>query len=402
MSRMVKPLTDAAIRRLKPKDKEYIKSDGRGLFIRVFPHGVKTWYFSYKFNGALRRVSFGGYPALSLAYAREKAREYRSLVLRGIDPILYYKELAEKINKDMNILQLAEMWRDKRLEQGRLKASTILDSFRRVEIHILPVLGKMNIREASIKNVMPVLLPLKGSNTLYKINIALNQIFQLAEDEELIEKNPFRKIHNHFYYSEAKNQPTISPEQLPNFFKILMGANINRPTALLIEWQLLTILRPAEAVSVEWADVDFINQSLHIPAERMKGGRRSHDVPLSKQALAILEQMQVYNANRKHIFASYTAPYNKPMSSQAANVALKRMGFKGLLVSHGLRSIASTYLHELDLFSAEAVELCLSHQNKGKVRAAYDKSRKWKSRKNIMQVWGDYVEQCKIKAISSN
>ena len=87
------------------------------------------------------------------------------------------------------------------------------------------------------------------------------------------------------------------------------------------------------------------------------------------------------------------------MNSGAANVALKRMEFKGLLVAHGLRSIASTYLHELDRFSSEAIELCLSHENRGKVRAAYDKSKKWRSRQEIMQTWGDYVEECKIKAL---
>lgn len=98
--------------------------------------------------------------------------------------------------------------------------------------------------------------------------------------------------------------------------------------------------------------------------------------------------MYKYNGNRKYVFSTYTAPYTHHMSTQAANVALKRMGFKGLLVAHGLRSIASTYLHDLDIFSAEAIELCLSHENKSKVRAAYDKSKKWKSRIEIMQTWG--------------
>lgn len=169
----------------------------------------------------------------------------------------------------------------------------------------------------------------------------------------------------------------------------------------MIEWQLLTILRPAEAVQVEWMDIDWKAKALHIPAERMKGGKRPHSVPLSPQALNVLEQMKKYTFNRKYVFATYSAPYNKPMSTQAANVALKRMGFKGLLVAHGLRSIASTYLHDLDVFSSEAIELCLSHENRGKVRAAYDKSKKWRSRQEIMNVWGDYVEKCKIDAIKS-
>ena len=180
---------------------------------------------------------------------------------------------------------------------------------------------------------------------------------------------------------------------------MMQGANLEKPTALLIEWQLLSILRSSEAVSIEWADIDWDAKALHIPAERMKGGKRSHSVPLSRQALNILEQMRRYNGKRKYVFCSRIAPYNRPMNSGAANVALKRIGFKGLLVAHGLRSIASTYLHELDRFSSEAIELCLSHENRGKVRAAYDKSKKWRSRQEIMQTWGDYVEECKIKAL---
>ena len=141
---------------------------------------------------------------------------------------------------------------------------------------------------------------------------------------------------------------------------------------------------------------------LHIPAERMKGGKRPHSIPLSSQALNVLDQMRRYTGNRKYVFCSRIAPFNKPMNSGAANVALKRMGFKDLLVAHGLRSIASTYLHELDRFSSEAIELCLSHENRGKVRKAYDKSKKWKSRQAIMQCWGDYVEQCKLEAMKTN
>ena len=200
---------------------------------------------------------------------------------------------------------------------------------------------------------------------------------------------------------ETKNHPTLAPEDLPRLFKVLQGADLKKPTALLIEWQLLSILRSSEAVSIEWADIDWEAKALHIPAERMKGGKRPHSVPLSSQALRVLEQMRRYTGNRKYVFCSRVAPFNKPMNSEAANVALKRMGFKDLLVVHGLCSIASTYLHELDRFSSEAIELCLSHENRGTVRKAYDKSKKWKSHQVIMQTWGDYVETCKLEAMKA-
>ena len=400
--KMVKPLTETTLRSLKPQSKEYIKSDGNGLYIRIKPNKTKFWYFSYKFAGKEKKMSLGAYPDLSLNFAREIAQEYRGLILRNIDPAAYRQSLNNPVEeKKVTFSEMATMWRDKRLKLGKLKAQTVNEAFRRVELHLFPKIADLPIEEANYKTLALALSPLKNSNTLYKINIAINQIFRMAEDEDLIVKNPFRKIHDEFTYVETKNHPTLAPEDLPRLFRVLQGADLKKPTALLIEWQLLSILRSSEAVSIEWADIDWEAKALHIPAERMKGGKRPHSVPLSSQALHVLEQMRRYTGNRNYVFCSRVAPFNKPMNSGAANVALKRMGFKDLLVAHGLRSIASTYLHELDRFSSEAIELCLSHENRGTVRKAYDKSKKWKSRQVIMQTWGDYVETCKLEAMKA-
>lgn len=398
----VKLLTNTTLQSLKPQAKEYRKYDGNGLYIRVRPNKSKHWFFSYKFSGKEKKIFLGEYPALSLNFAREIAQEYRGLIFRNIDPQVFRKSLQNPVEeKKVTFSEMAMMWRDKRLKLGKLKAQTVNEAFRRVELHLFPKIADLPIEEANYKTLAPALSPLKNSNTLYKINIAINQIFRMAEDEDLIPKNPFRNIHDEFTYTETKNHPTLAPEELPRLFKVLQGADIKKPTALLIEWQLLSILRSSEAVSIEWADIDWEAKALHIPAERMKGGKRAHSVPLSSQAMNVLEQMRRYTGNRKYVFCSRTAPYTKPMNSGAANVALKRMGFQGLLVAHGLRSIASTYLHELDRFSSESIELCLSHETRGKVRAAYDKSKKWKSRQEIMQCWGDYVEQCKLEAMKA-
>lgn len=402
MAKLVKPLTNTTIQALKPSTKEYSKSDGRNLNIRIFPNGAKIFYFAYKWANKKKKISLGAYPTLSLALARQLAEECRTLLLQNIDPLEYRKkQQLETEEKKITFAEMATRWRDKRLKLGKLKAQTVNEAFRRVELHLFPKIADLPIDEANYETFSPALSPLKNSNTLYKINIAINQIFRMAEDENLIVKNPFRKIHDEFTYVETKNHPTITPEELPHLFKVLQNSDVKKPTALLIEWQLLSILRSSEAVRIEWADIDWAAKALHIPAERMKGGKRAHSVPLSSQALNVLEQMRRYTGNRKYVFCSRVAPYNRPMNSGAANVALKRMGFKDLLVAHGLRSIASTYLHELDRFSSESIELCLSHENRGKVRKAYDKSKKWKSRQAIMQCWGDYVEQCKLEAMKA-
>lgn len=401
--KIVKPLTDTAIKSFKAKEKEFRKYDRNGLYLLVKPNKDKIFYFEYKFAGKNRKLKLGNYPALSLTFAREMSEEYKGLIFRHIDPKVYRESLLNPVEeKKITFAEMAIKWRDKRLKLGKLKEQTINEAFRRVELHLFDKIGNLPIDKANYETFSPALSPLKNSNTLYKINIAINQIFRMAEDEDLIIKNPFRKIHDEFTYIETKNHPTLAPEELPRLFKVLNEANLKKPTALLIEWQLLSILRSSEAVKIEWADIDWEAKALHIPAERMKGGKRSHSVPLSSQALHVLEQMKKYTGNRKYVFCSRVAPYNRPMNSGAANVALKRMGFKDLLVAHGLRSIASTYLHELDQFSAEAIELCLSHENRGKVRKAYDHSKKWKSRQIIMQCWGDYVEQCKLEAMKTS
>ncbi|WP_432737989.1 integrase arm-type DNA-binding domain-containing protein [Haemophilus influenzae] len=193
MSKIVKPLTNTTLQNLKPISKEYIKSDGNGLYIRIKPNGTKIWYFAYKWHKKHRKMSLGAFPDLSLAYAREIATEYRGLILRNIDP-LEYRNSSNIEEKKTTFAEMAIRWRDKRLKLGKLKPETVNDAFRRVELHLFPKIADLPIDQANYKTLEPVLSPLKNSNTLYKINIAINQIFRMAEDEDLIVKNPLEKF----------------------------------------------------------------------------------------------------------------------------------------------------------------------------------------------------------------
>ena len=135
-------------------------------------------------------------------------------------------------------------------------------------------------------------------------------------------------------------------------------------------------------------------------SQRKNESETAHDVPLSKQALQILEEVKRFK-HSIYIFPTQIAPYNKPINSQTANNALKRIGYKNKLVSHGFRSIASTYLHDLDQYSVQAIELCLAHDSRSKVQKSYDNSKKYAQRQKIMQAWGDFVEKCKIEALKA-
>ena len=168
----------------------------------------------------------------------------------------------------------------------------------------------------------------------------------------------------------------------------LVMSNLSVPTRCLIEWQLLTLVRPSEASGARWAEIDLNAKLWTIPAERMKA-KREHMVPLSPQALGILELMKPISAHREHIFPSRNDP-KLPMNSQTANAALKRIGYSGKLVAHGLRSIASTALNEAG-FNSDYIEAALAHTDKNEVRRAYNRSTYFNQRVDIMDWWGRLV-----------
>lgn len=166
-----------------------------------------------------------------------------------------------------------------------------------------------------------------------------------------------------FEKPKKQNMPTLRPEELPKLMRSLVMSNLTVPTRCLIEWQLLTLVRPSEASGARWAEIDLDKKLWTIPAERMKA-KREHIVPLSPQALGILDVMKPISAHREHVFPSRNDP-KQSMNSQTANAALKRIGYGGRLVAHGLRSIASTALNESG-FNADVIEAALAHSDKMK------------------------------------
>ena len=159
----------------------------------------------------------------------------------------------------------------------------------------------------------------------------------------------------------------------------------------MIEWQLLTMTRPNEAVGAKWQEIDLDNCLWVIPAEKMKM-RREHTITLNKQAMAILSIMKPISGHREHIFPSMKPPYTTPMNSSTANMAIKRMGYKDKLVAHGLRALASTALNEQG-FNYDVIESALSHVDKNAVRRAYNKAEYEQQKRIMLDWWGDFVEQ---------
>lgn len=200
--------------------------------------------------------------------------------------------------------------------------------------------------------------------TLRRIISRLNEIFRYAATEELIEFNPADNLAQRFSKPKKQNMPALPPDELPRFMVALSNASIRLETRMLIEWQLLMWVRPGEAVRARWCDIDEESRFWNIPSEFMKM-KRPHKVPLSKEALRILENMRPISGHREWVFPSIKAPLSH-MHEQTANAAIIRMGFGGELVAHGMRSIARTAAEEYGKFRTEVLESALAHTKKMK------------------------------------
>ena len=236
--------------------------------------------------------------------------------------------------------------------------------------------------------------PLRASGkleTIKRLCQRINEIMFYAVNIGLIEANPAVKIKDAFESPTKGQMPTIKAQELPEFMQALAMARIELQTRCLIEWQLLTMTRPNEAVGVKWQEIDFNNCLWIIPAEKMKM-RREHTITLNKQAMALLSIMKPISGHREHIFPSLKPPFSTPMNSQTANMAIKRMGYKDKLVAHGLRALASTILNEQG-FDPNVIEAALAHVDSNSVRRAYNRAIYLEKRRIMLDWWGDFVEQ---------
>jgi len=209
-----------------------------------------------------------------------------------------------------------------------------------------------------------------------------------AANTGIVHSNPLAGIGKAFNAPKVQNMLTLKPEELPELMYKIQHSNTKLVTRCLIEWQLHTMVRPGEAAAARWDEIDETKQVWTIPAERMKKNK-PHVVPLSEQTLKLLDILKPVTSNREYIFPSDHNP-RKPANSQSANRALSRMGFKGRLVSHGMRALASTTLNEQG-FDPDVIEAALAHVDKDAIRGAYNRAEYIKRRLPMMQWWSEQI-----------
>ncbi|KAA1160031.1 integrase domain-containing protein [Pseudoalteromonas distincta] len=402
MARSAKQLTDTALKKAKAEDKDIILSDGNGLQVKVRKSGSKLWNFNYYHPITKKRINMGlgKYPEISIVNARKLAQEARELVALGTDPKEHRDETLafKRAQEELTLNKVALEWFE--VKKQSLTKDYGEDIWRSLNKHILSVIGKYPIGKINAPQVIKILKPIEAKGTLETVKrlcLYLRKIMIHAVNSGYINANPLAGISEVFKKPQKQNMPSLKPEELPELMQTLAIASIKRVTRFLIEWQLHTLTRPGEAAGTRWDEIDFGNKLWTIPPERMKK-RREHVIPLSKQALGLLGAIKPISGHREFVFPSDRNPRNH-INNETANMALKRMGFEGRLVSHGLRSLGSTTLNEHE-FNPDVIEVALAHVDKNQVRSAYNRAEYIEKRRELMNWWSDHISKASQGTLS--
>ncbi|BBV85172.1 integrase arm-type DNA-binding domain-containing protein [Escherichia coli] len=407
-------LTDTKVRSAKPEEKEYSLVDGDGMFLLIHPNGSKYWRFRFRFGGRQHLMAFGVYPETSLADARQKREEARRLVAAGVDPREHKRAVKEELAKEIITFEsVARDWHASNQKWSESHSGRVLKS---LEDNLFDAIGKRNIAELKTRDL---LIPIKAVEMSGRLEVAarLQQrttaIMRFAVQSGLIDYNPAQEIAGAVATAKRQHRAALELNRISELLHRI-DTYTGRPlTRLAVELTLLVFIRSSELRFARWSEVDFETAMWTIPGERepLEGVKHSHRgskmrtphlVPLSRQALTILEQIKRMSGNRELIFVG-DHDSRKPMSENTVNKALRVMGYdtKVEVCGHGFRTMACSSLIESGLWSKDAVERQMSHQERNSVRAAYiHKAEHLGERRLMVQWWADYLDANRKKGIS--
>lgn len=375
----------------KPREKAYKLADGAGLYLEVVPSGSRYWRMKYRFNGKEKRMAFGVYPAVSLAQARALRDDAKKKLAEGIDPSLAKKE--EKLVRDVqlnNTFQAVALeWHGTKVSRwSEGYASDIIEAFNK---DIFPYIGQQPVNEIKplvLLNVLRRIESRGATDKAKKVRQRCSEVFRYAIVTGRAEYNPAADLTSAMSGHESKHYPFLTVEELPDFFKALAGYTGSPLVVLAARLLILTGVRTGELRGAFWSEFDLEKAVWEIPAERMKM-KRPHLVPLSTQALEIVQQLKVMSGQYPLVFPGRNDP-RKTMSEASINQVFKRIGYTGRVTGHGFRHTMSTILHE-EGFNTAWIETQLAHVDKNAIRGTYNHALYLEGRREMMQWYADYI-----------
>lgn len=387
-------LTDLQIRKVSPTDKVTQYTDERGLYLEVHPNGSKLWRYKYRYLGKQKRLALGRYPDIGLAEARRRRDDARKQLDAGADPLAERKrDKLTAVFKAANTFgEIAKEYIDKQVAQGQAdtttqKANWLLEqlapiaSFPAADIKPIDLLAALKRIEAKGKY-----------ETARRCRSFAGRVFRYAVATGRGESDPSAILRGALIVPKVKHHAAIlDPSQMGELLRAIDAYSGHAITRLAMQVSPHVMARPGELRMAQWSEVEFDNAVWNIPAERMKM-RRPHQVPLSRQVLAYLQELFALTGPDGFVFPAFHT-WKRPLSENTVNQAFRRMGYAaGEVTAHGLRTTASTLLNESGKWSPDAIERSLAHADANSIRGTYNRGRYWDERVAMHQWWSDYLD----------
>ena len=390
-------LTVMDIKNAKPKEKNYVLRDERGLYLEISPTGGKWWRLRYSFNGKENRLSLGTFPDISLRDARERRDEARTMLAKGINPSAMRKQERIESSEEYSFEAIAKEWAEK-LSDTWTEGHAEL-TLRRLELNIFPYIGSYNINAITAPVLLECLRRIEARGALEvcrRVRGICSMIFRYAIACGKAERDPAADLLGALAMPKKQHRATITdPSKVGQLMRDIDNCKASIVVYCALRLAPLTFVRPGELRNAVWSEFNMDEAEWRIPAARMKM-REQHIVPLSQQALAVLNELRPITGNGKFLFPSLRTNA-RVMSDNTINVALRRIGYeKDEICGHGFRAMASTLLNELG-WNPDAIERQLAHGERNKIRAAYNHAQLLPERRKMMQAWADYLEELKNK-----
>lgn len=384
-------LTDIQIRRSKPQEKPYTLNDGQGLSLLINTDGSKGWRFRYRYAGKAKLMSFGTYPLVTLAEAREKRGEARKQVANGIDPVAEKKaqKLAQKLSVENSFEAISREWHTNKADRWTLAYRE--EIMRTFEQDVFPYIGQRPIAEIKPLELLEVLRRIEKRGALEKtrkVRQRCGEVFRYAIITGRAEYNPAPDLASALAVPKQKHHPFLSVEELPYFIKDLEGYTGSIITKNAAKIVMLTGVRTQEMRFATWEEIDFERAIWEIPAARMKM-RRPHIVPLSTQVVELFKQLQPITGHYPYIFIGRNNR-RKPISKESVNQVIELLGYKGRATGHGFRHTMSTILHEQG-FDSAWIEMQLAHVDKNGIRGTYNHAQYLEKRRSMLQFYSEFI-----------
>lgn len=391
-------LTDTAVRNSKPGEKPYKISDGDGLYLLVSTVG-KYWRFNYRFAGKQKTLALGVYPDLTLKAAREKLAEARRLLANDVDPSMAKRvQKAAKRDAAANSFEsVAREWFAKHSPKwANSHANKIIA---RLEKDVLPWLGRRPISEITPPELLAVIRRIEDRGVVETAHRALqncSQIFRYAVATGRCERDPSQDLKGALSPVQTTHFASITdPKAIGSLLQAIEGYQGSLIVKSALRLAPLVFVRPGELRNAEWNDIDLNEAEWRFIVSKTKTG---HIVPLSKQAVGILRELQPLTGSGAKVFPSNRGE-SRPMSENTVNAALRYLGYDNkTMTGHGFRAMARTVLDEELGFPPHIIEHQLAHAVKDPLGRAYNRTSHLTERKRMMQEWANYLDELRLAA----